>query len=168
MRLYKNITNDIKSIILNEKDPVLAPTILMKDEVNSYTYCIRMRNGILTSTCKATEIKITTLPNKIEYSEGEKFDPTGVVLTIFREDGTSEIVDDYIYHVSYNGKVQNVTFIYVEFGIKYITTLADALLEDFNYTNNGDGTYTIVEWKETLNGSPSTEMIVPDFDGIIV
>ena len=164
----KNVTNDVKNAILNGKDPVLAPAILMKDEANGYTYCIRMHNGILTSTCKATGIKITTLPNKIEYSEGEMFDPTGIVLTIFREDGTSEVVDNYFYQVSYNGKVQNVTFIYTEFGIKYITTLVDALLEDFNYINNGDGTYTITEWKETLNGSPSTEMIVPDSECFII
>ena len=36
------------------------------------------------------------------------------------------------------------------------------LLIDFEYTENEDGTVTITDWKRTLNGVPSTEIIIPD------
>lgn len=42
------------------------------------------------------------------------------------------------------------------------------LFIDFVYTDNGDGTYTIIDWKGTLNGQPSTEIVVPDSRQIIV
>ena len=44
--------------------------------------------------------------------------------------------------------------------------MADTL-KDFYYTENLDGTFTIEDWKGTLNGEPSTKMIVPDDDRII-
>ena len=44
----------------------------------------------------------------------------------------------------------------------------DKTLIDFEYTDNQDGTYTITAWKGTLNGKPSTEMIVPNNSQIII
>lgn len=42
------------------------------------------------------------------------------------------------------------------------------ILIDFYYTfNKKDGTATITGWKGTLNGEPSTVMVVPDYDKII-
>ena len=35
-------------------------------------------------------------------------------------------------------------------------------LIDFEYTENDDGTYTITDWKGTLNGESSTECIIPE------
>lgn len=39
---------------------------------------------------------------------------------------------------------------------------AEKVFIDFDYTDNGDGTYTLIRWKETLNGAPSTECVIPD------
>ena len=43
-----------------------------------------------------------------------------------------------------------------------------ALLTDFEYTNNGDGTVTLTKWKGTSNGAASTELIIPDDERIIL
>ncbi len=42
-----------------------------------------------------TEIRVTTLPNKLAYHSGERFDGAGMVVTAFYEDGTSRVVDGY-------------------------------------------------------------------------
>ena len=41
-------------------------------------------------------IEITTQPAKTEYMAGDKFDPTGMVVTAVYEDGTSEPITNYI------------------------------------------------------------------------
>ena len=61
---------------------------------------------------------------------------------------------------------------YTEFGVSYTTSIdiavVDSWLVDFEYTDNGDGTYTIVDWKGTLDGEVSTELIVPDSNTIYI
>lgn len=49
----------------------------------------------------------------------------------------------------------------------YVVDLATKLI-DFEYTDNGDGTVTLTAWKETLNGVPSTELVIPDDSRIIL
>lgn len=41
-------------------------------------------------------------------------------------------------------------------------------LVDFEYVANGDGTYTITDWKGTYNGEASTRCIIPDDERIIL
>lgn len=43
-----------------------------------------------------------------------------------------------------------------------------ASLIDFEYTVNDNGTVTLTAWKQTLNGVPSTEMVIPDDSRIIL
>lgn len=43
----------------------------------------------------------------------------------------------------------------------------ESLLIDFEYIDNGDGTFTLVSWKGTLNGVASTEMVIPNDTRII-
>lgn len=51
-----------------------------------------------------------------------------------------------------------------------VTEIVDhvVLLKDFTYTENEDGTYTITDWKGTLNGEASTECIIPEHELIKV
>lgn len=42
------------------------------------------------------------------------------------------------------------------------------ILIDFEYILNKDKTATLTAWKGTLNGVPSTEMVVPDNENIIL
>ena len=51
----------------------------------------------------------------------------------------------------------------------YSSTLSiEDILVDFNYTDNGNDTYTITSWKGTFNGVSSTELIIPDDPRIIL
>lgn len=43
------------------------------------------------------KIEVTTMPTKKVYNEGEKFDPTGMVITATFQDGTTENVTGYTY-----------------------------------------------------------------------
>ena len=49
-----------------------------------------------------------------------------------------------------------------------LTSTIEDSLEDFTYTTNADGTYTITGWNETYMGKPSTIMVIPDDKNIIV
>lgn len=51
---------------------------------------------------------------------------------------------------------------------RWITKEEQNLITDFYYTKNNDGTYTIINWKGTYQGEPSTELIIPDFSKIIL
>lgn len=43
-----------------------------------------------------------------------------------------------------------------------------SVLRDFEYTDNGDNTYTLTGWKGTKDGVLSTECIIPDNSSIIL
>lgn len=45
---------------------------------------------------------------------------------------------------------------------------AASLLIDFDFTDNGNGTGIITDWKGTFNGVASTELIIPDDPSIIL
>ena len=146
--------------------------IRLNDVVNGYTYIIQMRNGNLVSRCTISSIEVTTMPNVTEYYAGELFNPAGMVVTGVCED--SSVIEITNYTLPDNRLIigENViTISYNEFGIDYTTTItvnaiefdAATILIDFDYTTNDDGTYTITGWKQTLNGVPSNEMIVPDY-----
>jgi hypothetical protein len=44
----------------------------------------------------------------------------------------------------------------------------DFILQDFEYTANSDGTYTITAWKGTTNGEPGNDIIIPETGGKVV
>ena len=44
----------------------------------------------------------------------------------------------------------------------------DPIIKDFTYIDNGDGTYTLTSWLGTYKGQPSTELIIPDDDRIVL
>ena len=44
-----------------------------------------------------TGIKVTTPPDKVNYVEGEKFDPTGMIVTGTYNDGSTAVINDYTY-----------------------------------------------------------------------
>ena len=149
--------------------------IVLKDTDNGCNYVIQMKNGNLISLCACHHIEVTVMPTKTEYVQGEKFDADGMIITAIAGDGTKKVIEDYTfqeYVISTNG----VNVQYVEAGIIYdvnvpLTVIpfdAVTTLIDFNYTTNDDGTYTITSWKGTLNGEPSTEMIVPNNSKIII
>lgn len=151
----------------------LRDFILLKDSETNYKYIVEMKNGSLVSSVLAKSITITTMPNKVTYTEGDIIDVTGMVVTAAFEDGSAEIIEDYTYN-NVVGTDGLLTVSWKQTGFEFSAsveldvTLASEILVDFEYTDNGDGTYTLTGWKGTLNGEPSTEIIVPDYEFVVL
>ena len=47
---------------------------------------------VIVSDVTVSSLKVTTLPAKMDYQLGDRFDPTGVVLTAYYNNGTSEVI----------------------------------------------------------------------------
>ena len=60
------------------------------------------KNEIITASL--TAINVTTNPTKMNYEEGESFDPTNMVVTASYSDGSTRIITDYTY--SPNGELK--------------------------------------------------------------
>ena len=61
------------------------------------------------SVVKVNSIEIAQQPTKTNYAEGEKFDPTGMVVKANFSDSTSSIITDYTFTPSNSLKVENDT-----------------------------------------------------------
>lgn len=61
----------------------------------------------------------------------------------------------------------DVRTLYVPISVRALNE-TEVLLVDFEYVDNGDGTYIIVDWKQTYNGEPSTKIVIPDDPNIIL
>ena len=91
-------------------------------------------------------IEITTKPNKTTYTEGEKFNPAGMVVTGIYSDDSKEKVEDYIYSpngvlkttdkkitISYQGKT-------AELGITVKAKVEEKTLESIEITTKPNKT----------------------------
>ena len=150
-------------------------SIALIDQVNGCAYILCMREGNLVTYCITSSIEVTTMPTKTEYYSTEHFDPAGMVITATAEDGTTKEITDYTYSTEALTEGQtSIEISYTEANTTYTVSIPiivkpfTDVLVDFEYTNNGDGTYTITGWKGTYNGEPSTEMIIPNYENIIV
>ena len=137
------------------------------DSENGFTYFVSMKNGQLVSEGKITSIEITSIPTKTEYYEGDTLDTTGMIVTATMEDGTTQEIHSH----EWNNIVVSespIVLTYEKFGETFFTSFEltiipiEDVLTDFQYIKNDDGTYTLTAWKGTLNGEPSTELVVPD------
>lgn len=90
------------------------------DDTNGYNYIIRMSGGSLVSECAVSSIEVTTLPTKTTYTTDEAFDPTGMVVTATREDGTTKTVENYTY--AEDEAQTTITVTYEEYGTTYTTS----------------------------------------------
>jgi hypothetical protein len=151
--------------------------ITLKDVGNSLNYVLQLKDGALMLVSKAVSIEITTMPDKTSYVEGENnLDLTGMVVTLTRDDGSKEVIENYTYTETKTDSAITVVIEYIEFGQTFTETLEFSItpfdpavqLVDFTYTANGDGTYTLTGWKQTLNGEASTEMIIPNNSLIVL
>ena len=167
--LGKNIAKDPEELIFNQ--------IAMIDQITGHKYIVEIHNGTLVSFSCTNRIEVTSLPNITTYSEGDYFNPEGLVISAISEDGTTREITNYTYSKEYL-TINDSTFeiLYVENGVTHSATIELNIIKfdpsveliDFEYIDNGDGTYTITGWKETLNGEPSTEMVIPDNPLIIL
>jgi hypothetical protein len=169
--------NEIETIIEEIDNKINSPKkyIKFEDAVNGYHYIVEMRNGNIVSRCAISTIEVTTMPDRTEYIENEYLDTTGMVLTATCYDGNTFEITDYTYANEPLVVGENkIEISYTEYGTTYTTSIIvttegfnpDVTLIDFTYETNDDGTYTITGWKQTLNGEPSTEMVIPDYSVI--
>ena len=148
-------------------------SIKIQDRLNGYNYVVEMHGGKIASSCCAVSIAITTLPSNTNCVVGALPDITGMVVTATCEDGNTKIIECYTIAGDTSAIGQStITVEYEECGAVYtdtftvnVVSVEDSLV-DFAYTNNGDGTYTITGWNETLNGAASTEFVVPNNSSI--
>lgn len=163
---------------IKNKPKIGLDYIVLADEVNGKDYVIKMNNGNLVTFPLQTisNIKIVTMPEKVEYVDGEAVDLTGMTLSVVYKDGTEAPITNYVINTNYADINTGIKVYYQEYGqeieVNIPITISEfdfaAALIDFNYITNSDGTYTITSWKGTLNGEASTEMIVPNNNKIIV
>lgn len=144
------------------------------DVVNGQEYCLQMVNGTLMSRLAVQEIYVDKLPDKMEYMQGQKFDPTGMTVYGVLTDGTVVELENYTVPTevfTLVGPNQPIEITYKEFGRTYtaeplFVNVAEfdpaVVLIDFQYTARADGTYLLTGWNQTKNGEPSTELIIPD------
>ena len=144
-------------------------SITLKDVDTSYRYNVFIKNGTLTTSIACASIRVDSIPYK-EYLEGDKLDLSDAVVIAAGEDGSERQVTGFTYpEVVPSADNPEITIHYTEFDRDFIAiatlpsikSMRDVLI-DFEYTAEADGTYTITGWKETLNGEPSTELIIPD------
>ena len=108
---------------------------------------------------------------------GEPSDLSNLIVTATYEDGSVYRIDRYtVSESTVDDETIEITITCAGMSNSYEVavfrrfdqnTLSN-LFVDFVYTDNGNGTYTIVDWKGTLNGQPSTEIVVPNNRQIIV
>ena len=164
-KVYIGGTSQDDALELGTNDKFCIP---ISDSVTGKQYYLTMRNGQLVSQAMVTSIEITRLPDKLDYIEGEVIVPDGMIVVATYEDGTTEELPlaQWVNNVPVAGTAVTLTYkqgnhsVNTTFNVTIIP-MEDVLI-DFEYTVNADGTYTITAWKGTLNGEPSTEMVVPN------
>ena len=109
-------------------------------------------------------ISVVKYPDKTSYYEGDYFEPDGIELELTFDDGSTQIVGDVndiiissiplkitdtsaIFKYSYYG-----AYYYINIPITVNEFNKEFTLIDFNFIDNGNDTYTLTEWKGTLNG----------------
>ena len=168
-----SVSEQINTAIDGISSRISPNSVKIQDRLNGYNYVVEMHGGKITSSCCAVSIAITTLPSNTNCIVGSLPDTTGMVVTATCEDDNTKIIECYTITGDTSAIGQStITVEYEECGAVYtdtfnvnVVSVEDSLV-DFAYTNNGDGTYTITGWNETLNGAASTEFIVPNSSSI--
>ena len=153
----------------------------MRDQTTNYKYLMQLRDGVLTSILLPSSISVDS-SSLTNLNDGDIIEGKDLVINATYPDGTTSALSD-----SDKGNIictpKELTVDVKQITVKYkvgdyeltqtINVTVSAFdpavkLQDFNYTDNGDGTYTLTGWKETHNGVASTEMIIPNNKKIIL
>ena len=163
-----------------EASYVSQDCMVLRDIDTGWEYAYQMKSGALVTILLPTHIEVTKLPDKLEYEQGQVLDTSGIEVMAFYPDGSAQKVDNIdvlpINDKSYFYKLgQNTAYVRAKLPLSYTAPVVvnvikydyETKLIDFNYTIRDDGTILLDSWKQTLNGQPSTEMIIPN-NGLIV
>lgn len=118
-----------------------------------------------------TSFEVSGVPT--HYLEGTQINLNNLVVMGTYEDGAVVEITEYtVTQSTIDSETIEVTIscagISNSYNVAIFRTLDSNLFIDFVYTDNGDGMYTITDWKGTLNGQPSTEVVVPNNRQIVV
>ena len=153
----------------------------MRDQTTNYKYLMQLRDGVLTSILLPSSISVDS-SSLTNLNDGDIIEGKDLVINATYPDGTtSALSDSDKKNITCTPKelttdVKQITVKY-KVGDYELTQIIDVTvsafdpavkLQDFNYTSNADGTYTLTGWKETHNGVASTEMIIPNNKKIIL
>ena len=155
------IYEDKSTAVLKEEDYTLSPRTALKltNEFIIITYvekniakAVAVEIMVKEVTRKLSYIRITTPPAKTVYTEGEAFDPKGMIVTAFYDDKTSEEIKDY--KLSSEGKLgKDVTGITVSYSEGTVTetdtqaiTVKPILVNPFTDVKESDYFFDAVLW----------------------
>ena len=153
----------------------------MRDQTTNYKYLMQLRDGVLTSILLPSSISVDS-SSLTNLNDGDVIEANNLVINATYPDGTTSALSDsdkkniICTPKELTTDVKQITVKY-KVGDYELTQTIDVTvsafdpavkLQDFNYTDNGDGTYTLTGWKETHNGVASTEMIIPNNKKIIL
>lgn len=144
---------------------------ILTDIETGYAYNIYMQDGNLMSAPQCTGIVVVKPPDKTDYEIGEYLETDGMIIAATYSDGSAKTLRNSWFSYVQADENGYMTLEYIdEFGALHTIRHSSASwkLIDFEYKDNGDGTCTLLAWKETLNGEPSTELIIPDDSNIIL
>ena len=149
--------------------------LVLKDISTGFLYNVYVEDGKLSMSCKVLGIKVSKMPEKLTYMQGEKFDAVGLEVIAVLGNGESIVINEFTVDEYVTNHAVNIFYIDM-LGNKFNTSIDVEMTEfdpavvliDFEYTANDDGTYTLTGWKQTLNGEASTEMIIPDNNMIVL
>ena len=141
-----------------------------------YKHYVFIEDGYVNSTIAITGIKVLSNPTKLDYTDSDVFDPSGMIVASVLPNGKEIVItNDVTYDKFVTLGSTNHIITYTEVDgtvhtteVPIITRSLEVALDDFIYTTNDDGTYTIDGWKETLNGEPSTKCLVPNSELVII
>ena len=157
-----NQTDETAVDYIKNKPDFNSSKISLRDQGNGQMYDILLYNGELIVRPSGVELVITALPNKLSYNYDETFDPTGMIVSLMRTDGTLVEIENYTYEIGVGVGVVPVTIKTIYLEETYTTTFEINITHvDFVFKNNNDGTVSVVSWNGTYNGEPSTYCILP-------
>lgn len=158
----------------------IKDVIALKDQVTGENYFLQIRNGVLVTSLMPAGIQLKTSPTKTIYYEGDCFEISDIELELVNADGTTSLIED-VDNISTVQEYMTLDMTFVTIKYNYIgfdftvdipITVNEfdpaVVLIDFYYTDNGNGTYTITDWKGTKDGVSSTELVIPNNNKIIL
>lgn len=162
-------------------DQINSPKLstVLEDINTGDMYKVFIRDGKLISMLIYTSLEYVGPP--IDVVDGGRMNLNGLAINKVYADGSTEAFNDYenmqmIGEPYIDSSMEEVIDEYTFIDIIYHITIPinvtpfdpEVELIDFQYTDNENGTYTITDWKGTLNGELSTKIIIPDNTHIIL